>query len=105
MGGMALIPNQDDNPLDFVERAKERDPSIGKHLRKIISLPSHEGVNGYLSYRIFDPLTRAFAAANSMETVDFLKTLDKTIEIQDHVSGVTKSLSFDTLGPYLFRDL
>jgi hypothetical protein len=89
----------------LVEAVKELDPSIGGHLGRRISLSAHEGVTGYLCYRIFDPITRAMAAAISITTVDFLRTLEQRPEIRDHVSDITKSISFKTLGPYSFREL
>jgi hypothetical protein len=66
MAGMTLYPDQDDAPLGLVEAVKELDPSIGGHLGRRISLSAHEGVTGYLCYRIFDPITRAMAAAISL---------------------------------------
>ena len=105
VGGMTLDPSQDDSPLGLVEAVKEQDPSIGNHLGRRISLSAQQGVTGYLSYRIFGPIIRAFAADHSMNTVDFLKSLEQTLEIQDHISGVTKSVSLRTLGPYSFREL
>jgi hypothetical protein len=105
MAGMTLYPDQDDAPLGLVEAVKELDPSIGRHLGRRIPLPTHEGVTGYLCYRIFDPITRAMATAISMTTADFLRTLEQKIEIRDHVSGITKSISFKALGPYSFREL
>jgi hypothetical protein len=105
VGGMTLDPNQDDSPLGLVEAVKAQDPSIGNHLGRRISLSAQQGVTGYLSYRIFGPIIRALAAAHSMNTADFLNSLEQTLEIQDHISGVTKSVSLRTLGPYSFRDL
>jgi hypothetical protein len=102
---MGMYPNQDDYPLDVVEAVKDQNPSIGRHLGKRIPLSAREGVAGYLSYRVFDPFTQSLAAVRSMNTADLLNELEKTLEIQDHVSGTTKSISFNTFGPYSFRDL
>ena len=102
---MTSEPDQDDSPLDLMEAVKEQDPSIGNHLGRRIWLSAQQGVTGYLSYRIFGPIFRTLAAAHSMNTVDFLNSLEQTLEIQDHISGVTKSVSFRTLGPYSFREL
>jgi hypothetical protein len=103
--GMGMYPNQDDYPLDLVEAIRHRDPSIGRHLGKRISLAARDGVTGYLSYRVFDQFTRSLAAARSMNTAELLNDLEKTLEIQDHISGITKSISFKTLGPHSFREL
>ena len=105
MAGMTLYPDQDDAPLGLVEAVKELDPSIGGHFGRRISLSAHEGVTGYLCYRIFDPITRAMAADISITTVDYLRTLEQRPEIRDHVSSITKSIPFKTLGPYSFREL
>jgi hypothetical protein len=103
--GFTMSPNQDDSPPDLVETLKGKDPSIGRHLGKMISLSARKGVTGYLSYRVSDRYTRSLAEARSMNTEELLNDLEKTLEIQDHISGITRSISFRTLGPYSFRDL
>jgi hypothetical protein len=50
-------------------------------------------------------LARRRGFAISITTADFLRTLEQRPEIRDHVSGITKSISFKTLGPYSFREL
>jgi hypothetical protein len=81
IGGTTISSNQD-SPLDLAEMVKEQDPSIGRHLGRRISLSAYEGVTGYLAYRIFDPVTRAIAAAHSMQPAEFLNTLSKPLKFE-----------------------
>jgi hypothetical protein len=96
-----MTPSQDDISTTSLIYAEK----IGNSLGRRISLSSHEGITGYLSYRAKDPVVEAIALIRSMTILNYLRTLKPILEIREHVSGVSKVMSFDTFGVHSFREL
>jgi hypothetical protein len=107
-GQMSLVPDHDDIPPDFMELSRQQDPTIGRHWPTRISLPAHEGGNGYLSYTIpnYDgsPVF-AMATVAGREVVALLEQAEHEVEIIEHVSGMTRTIPVRAFGQYSFRDL